>query len=215
MSSTCSFCVLPQERCTKLEHALYAAKSDAAAATQSASAAAEQVQALQAQLQQSQQLVKQLEADLLAFSTSSSSGLETGTAFLTAAAGTGGADMVSGRSGLEGLVHNSTADQQEAGSPTAVNVAAAAGTDAAAAVLQAVTAQRDRFRARMSELEAEQAGVAARLQQALAQVDAVTKDNVALVEKIRCGSSVQVMCAPDVGKSGHDIAACFAALDGV
>jgi hypothetical protein len=37
----------------------------------------------------------------------------------------------------------------------------------------------------MSELEAEQAGVSAQLQQAMAQVDAVTRDNVALVEKMR------------------------------
>lgn len=178
-------CVLLQERCTKLEHALYAAKSDAAAANHSASRAAEQVQALQSQLQLSQQLVKQLEADLLAVSSNSSGGLATGSASVHAAAGADGGDQISSRSGLEGLMH-STADQQEAGSPTAANVAAAAaGTDAAAAVLQVVTAQRDRFRARLLELEAEQAGVAARLQQVLGQVDAVTKDNVALVEKIR------------------------------
>lgn len=145
------------------------------------------MQALQSQLQQSQQLVKQLETDLFVFSSSSSSGPGLGAAPVNAAAGAGGGDLTSSRSGLQGLVH-SPADQQEAGSSTAVIAAAAsaaAGADAAAAVLQAVTAQRDRFRARLSELEAEQAGVSARLQQAVAHVDAVTKDNVALVEKIR------------------------------
>jgi hypothetical protein len=44
---------------------------------------------------------------------------------------------------------------------------------------------RDRFRGRIGELESEQAGLTARLQAASAQVDVLTKDNVALVEKIR------------------------------
>lgn len=82
----------------------------------------------------------------------------------------------------------------------AAAAAAAAGGDASGAVLQAVTAQRDRFRARIVELEGGQAQLSAEVQQALARADDVTRDNVALVEKIRC---VVFLC--DAGGGGRQM----------
>jgi homeobox protein cut-like len=179
-------CFCLQERCAKLERALQAAKSEAAAVSESASAAASDTQALQQQLQQSQQLVKQLETDLLALSSSHNNSTSGSGAKALAAAG-----------GLEGIVAPG-GHESGMGSPSASNAAAAAaaaaGTgaggspgdgEASAAVLQAVSAQRDRFKARMTELEGEQAQLTTRLQQAAAQVATVTRDNVGLVEKIR------------------------------
>lgn len=167
--------MLVQERCTKLERALQAAKSAAAAAGESASASAAEVQALSQQLQQSQQLVRQLETDLLALSSS---------------AAAAEAVVRSGSSGLQGLVPAGLDAAAGVSSPSAAAAAAGqegGGGDGAAAVLQAVAAQRDRFKARIAELEGEQAGLSAQLQQAAATVQRVTQDNVALVEKLRWG----------------------------
>jgi hypothetical protein len=197
---------LLQERCSKLERALQAAKSEAAAAGEAAAASTSEVQSLQGQLLQSQQLVRQLELDLLTLSSSSG-----GLAAAAAAGGGGssycctncGAAVVGGTaanavvlpshgSGLEGLgVAGASASGEDGGRTGMPNAAAAAdgGGDASGAVLQAVTAQRDRFRARIVELEGGQAQLSAQVQQALARADAVTRDNVALVEKIR-----QVAC---------------------
>lgn len=175
-----------QERCTKLERALQAAKSAAAAAGESASTSAAEVQALTQQLQQSQQLVRQLESDLLALSSSSSSGAAEG-------AGLGAAVRLGG-SGLQGFVPAGLDAAAGVSSPSAAAAAGpgqeGGGGDGAAAVLQAVAAQRDRFKARIAELEGEQAGLSAQLQQAAAQVQSVTQDNVALVEKLRWGCGV-------------------------
>ena len=139
----------------------------------------------------------QLEADLLAFSSNSSSHA-VGLAGAVAIGG-GAGDHRDSLTGLEGLTLDGPGSGSDAaaaaaaggsaagaGAASGVFKAAAAATAGDAAVLQAVTAQRDRFKARIAELEAEQSGLNVRLQQATAQVDAVTKDNVALVEKIRC-----------------------------
>lgn len=138
------------------------------------------MQALTQQLQQSQQLVRQLESDLLALSSSG------------AAEGAGlGVAVRLGSSGLQGLVPAGLDAAAGVSSPSAAAAAGpgqegSGGGDGAAAVLQAVAAQRDRFKARIAELEGEQAGLSAQLQQAAAQVQSVTQDNVALVEKLRC-----------------------------
>jgi homeobox protein cut-like len=175
-----------QERCAKLEQALQAARSEAAAASQRASAAASETQALQQQLQHSQQLVKQLETDLLALSSGShnnSSSSGSGAKALGAACGL---DGIVAPDGTEFAVGPSASKAAAAAAAVVAGAGGSAGDgEASAAVLQAVAAQRDRFKARMTELEGEQALLTTRLQQAAAQVEAVTKDNVALVEKIR------------------------------
>jgi hypothetical protein len=167
-----------QERCTKLERALHAARSEAAAAAQTAAAADSRANALQQELAASVELVQQLEADLVALSTGSSSS-NVG----RAAAGA----LRAGSSGVDGLL---AADGAGADADAAAGGATAAGDSGsadsgAAAVLAAVTAQRDRFKARLAQVEEEGAAHAQQLQAAAARVEAVTQDNVALVEKLR------------------------------
>lgn len=196
-----------QERCTKLERALQAAKSETAASSQAAATSAAEVEALQQQLLQSQQLVKQLEADLVALSSRSSGaiGVLPGAALGLSMHG----GVTDSLTGLEDLALAPSAAGVDAaaaagcGSAAAAEGASASGGDAA--VLQAVTGQRDRFKARIGELEAEQAQMTTRLQQAAAQVDTVTKDNVALVEKIRwvVGQAGRQEGGADGGQSGR------------
>lgn len=202
-----------QERCTKLERALQAAKSQAAAATEAASTAAVETQTLQASLKSSQQLVQQLESDLLAVSCSNSNSHSGSSHNSKAVADVAGLEALVGGAGPGApTTINDGAGSAGVGSSDGTTSAAAAAAGVGggdAAVLAAVTAQRDRFRGRIGELESQQAGLTAQLQAATAQVDGLTRDNVALVEKIRW---VHVcVCVRTVGVESETRSLCLSA----
>ncbi|KAF8071287.1 CHX17 [Scenedesmus sp. PABB004] len=190
-----------QERCRKLEVAASASKAEAAAASAAVRAAEEAAGELQAQLEASQQLVLQLEADVLAMSAGAAAagqGAAAGRpgaqqeppgAAASSAAG-GAAGSLGGAlepQGLDAELHRLVSLGGAGSEPG--TAAAAAGADAerpaADALLAAVTAQRDRFRARLGQLEGEAGGLQAELKAARDRAAALERDNVALVEKLR------------------------------
>lgn len=157
-----------------------------------------QLQQAQQQLAEARQLNQQLEADVLALTSSSgAAGAAAGTAqqqLPQQLAVSGSSSAVRpgeplgtpGRLGDDGLARLvSVPSDGAAAAVAAAGPAGNSGAEPSGALLAAVTAQRERYRSRLAQLEGELAAGAAALAAAQADGAALRRDNVALVEKVR------------------------------
>lgn len=177
-----------------LEHKLTMARLDVAEAQGAAETAAARVTELEGDLERHRVLIARLEEDLLAAERAVEMAVETSGSGAPGATGEERQGSVSRGASNSGL---STAISGEIGSPN----------EGAPTLINVLSAQRDRLRARVHELEsaAEAAGHA--LAKAKQDVAAARADNVALVEQLRYVQGYGTGGAGSGSRSGADIEA--------
>lgn len=150
-----------------LEHKLTMARLDVAEAQSTAEAASSKVTELEAELERQKGLVEKLEEDLIAAERAAELAGETSTPKISGGGGDGGPDA-SGRS---------------TSSTNGGDYKTTEGTEQS--MVQVLSGQRDRLRARVQELESTVASAAQTLAKAKQDVAAARADNVALIEQLR------------------------------
>ena len=170
-----------QERVLKLSDALGAAGREAEAARVERDAAMQQVEALRAELTAAHSLVQQLEGDLALAAACSSAGGWAGGGERGGIVG----DDDGGPSKFSGPASAAELAAVFADSATATSSEGGPGAVDAGNLLPVVVRQRDRFAARVAELEESCGQQQARATELQGSLDKLTADNVELVKQIR------------------------------